>query len=152
MTKCCDLQCSVAFLVRPETIFQLIGSRGQFGRHVIRLSSANTAANTLLLLLKNYKSLVVSQSKNIFCYLWNALAFIVFLKKSVSSLLSGSYRLTRLPNWGPFLTSPLGVNLAPRGEICPLGVKFTPSFTPRGKHSLLFRRIEGRTENFTPKG
>jgi hypothetical protein len=27
---------------------------------------------------------------------------------------------------------------------------FTPSFTPRGEHSLLFRRMEGRTENFTP--
>jgi hypothetical protein len=56
---------------------------------------------------------------------------------------------------GPFLTlplAPLGVNLAPRGEICPLGVKFTPSFTPRGEHSLLFRRMEGRTENFTPRG
>jgi hypothetical protein len=53
----------------------------------------------------------------------------------------GNYR-------GPFLTSPL----APRGEICPLGVKFTPSFTPRGVHSLLFRRMEGWTENFTPRG
>jgi hypothetical protein len=49
---------------------------------------------------------------------------------------------------GPFLTSPL----APRGELCPLGVKFTPSFTPRGEQSLLFRRMEGRTENFTPRG
>jgi hypothetical protein len=27
---------------------------------------------------------------------------------------------------------------------------FTPSFTPRGEHSLLFRRMEGQTENFTP--
>jgi hypothetical protein len=26
---------------------------------------------------------------------------------------------------------------------------FTPSFTPRGEHSLLFRRMEGRTENIT---
>jgi hypothetical protein len=34
------------------------------------------------------------------------------------------------------------VNLAPRGEICPLGVKFTPSFTLRGEHLLLFRRME----------
>jgi hypothetical protein len=49
-------------------------------------------------------------------------------------------------------TSPLGVNLAPRGEICPLGVKFIPSFTPRGEHSLLFRRMEGQTENFLPRG
>jgi hypothetical protein len=31
-------------------------------------------------------------------------------------------------------TSPLGVNLAPRGE-----------------HSLLFRGMEGQTENFTPR-
>jgi hypothetical protein len=48
----------------------------------------------------------------------------------------------------PFLTSPL----APRGEICPRGVKFTPSFTPRDEHSLLFRRMERWTENFTPRG
>jgi hypothetical protein len=48
--------------------------------------------------------------------------------------------------------SPLGVNLSPRGEICPLGVKFPPLFTPRGEHSLLFRRMEGQTENFTPRG
>jgi hypothetical protein len=27
---------------------------------------------------------------------------------------------------------------------------FLPSFTPRGEHSLLFRRMEGQTENFTP--
>jgi hypothetical protein len=40
----------------------------------------------------------------------------------------------------------------PRGEIRPLGEMFAPSFTPRGKHSLLFRRMEGRTENFTPRG
>jgi hypothetical protein len=51
-------------------------------------------------------------------------------------------------SWGPFLTLPL----APRGEICPLGGMFTPLFTPRGEHSLQFRRIEGRTENCTPKG
>jgi hypothetical protein len=48
-------------------------------------------------------------------------------------------------------TSPLGVNLALRGEICPLGGMFTPSFTPRGKHYLLFRRMEGQTE-FHPQG
>jgi hypothetical protein len=29
---------------------------------------------------------------------------------------------------------------------------FTPLFTPRGEHSLLFRRMEERTENFTPRG
>jgi hypothetical protein len=54
-------------------------------------------------------------------------------------------------NWGPFLTSPLaprgelvsqGWNLSPRGEVPPL-------VPPRGEHSLMFRRMEGRTENFT---
>jgi hypothetical protein len=44
-------------------------------------------------------------------------------------------------------TSPLGVNMAPSGVICPLGGMFTPSLW--GEHSLLFRRMEGRTENFT---
>jgi hypothetical protein len=29
---------------------------------------------------------------------------------------------------------------------------FTPSFTPMGEHSLLFRRMEGRIENFTTHG
>jgi hypothetical protein len=51
-------------------------------------------------------------------------------------------------------------NLAtlPRGEVCPLGGMFTPSFTPRVEHSLLFRRIEGKQrisppgDNFTPRG
>jgi hypothetical protein len=38
------------------------------------------------------------------------------------------------------------VNFAPRGVICPLGGLFTPSFTPRGEHSLLFKRMEGRTD------
>jgi hypothetical protein len=60
-----------------------------------------------LLLQKNYKSLVLSQIKNIFCYLFNALAFYSFCEEeeeeecyqSVSSLPSDSYRLTRLPNW-----------------------------------------------------
>jgi hypothetical protein len=49
---------------------------------------------------------------------------------------------------GTFLTSPL----APRGEICSLGEMFTSSFTPRGEHSLLLRRMEGQTENSTPGG
>jgi hypothetical protein len=44
------------------------------------------------------------------------------------------------------------VNLAPRGEIGPLGEMFNPSFTPRGEHALLFGRMEGQTENFTPRG
>jgi hypothetical protein len=46
---------------------------------------------------------------------------------------------------GSFLTSPL----APRGEICFLGGVFTPSFTPKGERSQFFRRMEGRTDNFT---
>jgi hypothetical protein len=29
-------------------------------------------------------------------------------------------------------------------------LNFTPSFTPRGEHSLLFRKMEGQTDNFTP--
>jgi hypothetical protein len=29
---------------------------------------------------------------------------------------------------------------------------FTPSFTPRGEHTLLFRRMEEQTENFIPRG
>jgi hypothetical protein len=49
---------------------------------------------------------------------------------------------------GPFLTSPL----TPMGEICPLGQMFTPSITPRGEHSLRFRRMEGWTDNFIPRG
>jgi hypothetical protein len=43
------------------------------------------------------------------------------------------------------------VKLDPRGELCPLGGMFTPPFTPRGEHYLLFRRMEGQTENFTPR-
>jgi hypothetical protein len=31
-------------------------------------------------------------------------------------------------------------------------LNFTPSFTPKGEHSVLFRRMEGQTENFTPRG
>jgi hypothetical protein len=51
-------------------------------------------------------------------------------------------------NWGPFKTSPL----APRGEICSIGGMFTTLFTPRGEHSLLFTRMEGWTDNFSPRG
>jgi hypothetical protein len=40
----------------------------------------------------------------------------------------------------------------PRGEICPLGGMFYPSFTTWGEHFLLLRRMEGGTENFTPRG
>jgi hypothetical protein len=51
------------------------------------------------------------------------------------------FRVTR----GPFLTSPFapGVYLAPGGEVCLLGGVLSPSFTPRGEHSILFRRMEG---------
>jgi hypothetical protein len=27
---------------------------------------------------------------------------------------------------------------------------FTPLFTPKGEHSILFIRMEGQTENYTP--
>jgi hypothetical protein len=50
-------------------------------------------------------------------------------------------RLNVEPCRGPFLTSPL----APGGKVHP----FIP---PKGEQSLLFRKIEGRTENFTPMG
>jgi hypothetical protein len=46
----------------------------------------------------------------------------------------------------------------PQGWTCPPGVKFvpwgwsSPLRPPRGEHSLLFRRMEGPTENFTPRG
>jgi hypothetical protein len=43
------------------------------------------------------------------------------------------------------LTWPPGVILSPR-------VFFNPLFTPRGKHSLMFRRMKGRTEGFHPWG
>jgi hypothetical protein len=55
---------------------------------------------------------------------------------------------------GPFLTSPL----APRGEICPVRVKFTPPFTPRGEHAYCLaewrgkQRISPPGDNFTPRG
>jgi hypothetical protein len=53
---------------------------------------------------------------------------------------------TNTNTWGPFLTSPL----VPRGEICPLGGMFTPP--SRDEHSLLFRRMDGQTDYFTPWG
>jgi hypothetical protein len=56
------------------------------------------------------------------------------------------FRTFRWPN----LTSPLGVNLAPRGEVCPLRGMITLR-SPPGVN-LLFRRTEGQTENFTPRG
>jgi hypothetical protein len=44
---------------------------------------------------------------------------------------------------------PLRVNLAPRGELCPLVRMFTPAFTSRSEHSL-FRKMEGRKEGLPP--
>jgi hypothetical protein len=48
-----------------------------------------------------------------------------------------------------FLTMMLWFAL--RDEVCPLGRMFTSLFT-QGVNTLLFRRMEGRTENFTPRG
>jgi hypothetical protein len=87
------------------------------------------------------------------------------------SLWWGCIKTTDL-NWGPFLTSllaprgelhpkgltsPLGVYLAPRVVILPLGVMFTPSFTPRGEHYCLDewrgeKRISPRGDNLTTRG
>jgi hypothetical protein len=64
------------------------------------------------------------------------------------ALYSKAFGMTR----GPFLTSPL----APRGEICPLGVKFPGSFPP-GVNDLYCleewsgkQRISPPGDNFTP--
>jgi hypothetical protein len=56
------------------------------------------------------------------------------------------FNMVCLPGW----TWPPGVNLVTRVELFPLWGMLTPSLTPRGEHSLLFRRLEGQTENFTP--
>jgi hypothetical protein len=45
---------------------------------------------------------------------------------------------------------PLGVKFAPRGELRPLGVLYTPSFFPRGEHYLMFKRTKGQTEGLHP--
>jgi hypothetical protein len=45
-----------------------------------------------------------------------------------------------------------GVHLAPRDELCPLGGLFTDSFTPRGEHSLMFRRMKQWSGGFHPWG
>jgi hypothetical protein len=60
----------------------------------------------------------------------------------------GAFHLKKRMSRGTFSTSPL----APRGEVCPLGEMFTPSFTPRREHYLLFLRMEGWIENFIPRG
>jgi hypothetical protein len=60
----------------------------------------------------------------------------------------------RIDNQDNNLVCPPGVKFAPtgelgpRGELCSLGRMLTPSFTPRGKHSIVFGRMEGQTENF----
>jgi hypothetical protein len=77
--------------------------------------------------------------------------FCVNFDKKWVGLHFGRLKKTHLVTLRPFLTSPLtpGVNLAPRGEICPLG----GMFTPRGEHPLLFRGMEGQISqaaNFTP--
>jgi hypothetical protein len=46
----------------------------------------------------------------------------------------------------------LNFTFGPRGDIWPLGGMFTPLFARRGEHSLLFRRMEGQADNFTPMG
>jgi hypothetical protein len=53
---------------------------------------------------------------------------------------------------GAFITSPLGANLAPWGELCPLG----GMFTPRGEHYCFEewrgkQRISPAEDNFTPR-
>jgi hypothetical protein len=72
---------------------------------------------------------------------FNAEFLLVFLS-------SASGRVIPERSKRPLLTSPL----VTRGEICPPGAMFTPSFTRRGEHSKLFRRMEGRTDIFTPRG
>jgi hypothetical protein len=47
-------------------------------------------------------------------------------------------------------TSPQGWTCPPGVKFVPIGEMLTPSFTPRGEHYLLFIRMEGRAENFTP--
>jgi hypothetical protein len=77
----------------------------------------------------------------------NGKRYVLILTKNESGHILCHFYQSYLATRGPFLTSPL----APRGEICPLGGMFTPSFTPRDECSLLFRRMEGTTENFTPR-
>jgi hypothetical protein len=67
-------------------------------------------------------------------------------------------RMWQAPDWmprGQFLTTwvappgwsfPLGLKLAPRVELCPLGGLFNPLFTP------LLRRRKGQTEGLHPWG
>jgi hypothetical protein len=54
--------------------------------------------------------------------------------------------------WTPGVNFSPRVTLAPMGELCPLKGLFIPSFTPRGEHSLMFRRTKGQTEGLLPWG
>jgi hypothetical protein len=83
---------------------------------------------------------------------YNAVSSLVRFENNVENNVVVVNSKFRWISRGPILTSPRGMNLVPRGELGPLGRMFTPSFTPRGEHSLLFRRMEGRTENFALRG
>jgi hypothetical protein len=91
-----------------------------------------------------------------------------FLKSTSSTFPIFKFSLSQEKNWNSdVLTSicdtmlrglfwtirslPLGVKLAPRGELWPLGGMFTSLITPRGKQSLvLYRNMEGRVEGLHP--
>jgi hypothetical protein len=53
---------------------------------------------------------------------------------------------------GPLRPAFNNTSLPPRGELCPQGELLTPLFTPDGKHSPLFRRLEGQTEGLHLQG
>jgi hypothetical protein len=96
----------------------------------------------------------------------SVLALITIIKIKCGLVCKCNVRLHFLRTWGQCLTTsvsprvnfsprggwtlPPGVNFAPWGELCPLGGLFTPSFTPRGAHSLMVRRTKGRTEGLHP--
>jgi hypothetical protein len=84
---------------------------------------------------------VLSQGSR-FCFVKWAQQKIEFLPRSKWAILNF---IPGPQGW----TSTRGVNMAPRGKICPLGIMFTP---PPGVNTLLFRRTEGRTKIFTPGG
>jgi hypothetical protein len=74
----------------------------------------------------------------------------------VSRILQSIYNFQAALNHGSqFLTT----WFAPRGERCPLGGMFTPSFTPRGEHCTVYleeggvkQRISPTVDYFTPRG
>jgi hypothetical protein len=70
-------------------------------------------------------------------------------------------RLTKHIRYVPepiFTPGPPGVNLAPRGDISPLGVMLTPSFTPQGWTLFCLEEWRGEQiislpgDNFTTRG